>query len=62
MEDTGRPPCNAEYKTASCTVRMHGTPDREMLKEATAEFLKAVQRNEMQAGKEAHERLEVSCE
>ena len=35
----------AEYKTSSCTIRMHGTPDREKLKEATAEFLRAVQRN-----------------
>ena len=42
----------AEYKTSSCTIRIRGTPDREKLKEATAEFLRAVQRNKMQAGKE----------
>ncbi len=42
----------AEYKTSSCTVRIHGTPNREKLKEATAGFLKAVQRNKMQARKE----------
>ena len=43
---------DAEYKIGSCIVRMHGTPDREKLKEATAEFLKAVQRNKMKARKE----------
>ena len=52
MEDKGRPPCDAEYKIGNCIVRMHGTPDREKLKEATAEFLKAVQRKQMQARKE----------
>lgn len=51
MEDTGRPP-GAEYKIGACTVRIHGAPDREKLKEATAEFLKAVQRKQMQARKE----------
>ena len=51
MEDTGRPP-GAEYKIGSCIVRIHGAPDRETLKDATAGFLKAVQRNKMQAGKE----------
>lgn len=43
---------DAEYKIGSCIVRMHGAPDREKLKEATAEFLKAVQRKQMQARKE----------
>lgn len=52
MEDKGRPPCDAEYKIGSCIVRMHGTPDREKLKEATAEFLKAVQRKERQTRKD----------
>ena len=43
---------DAEYKSTDRAIRMHGSPDRETLKGATAEFLKAVQRNKMQAGKE----------
>ena len=50
---------DAEYKIGSCIVRMHGTPDREKLKEATAELLKAVQRKQMQARKEALEQIGV---
>lgn len=34
-----------EYKFENCTVRVHGTPDMENLKRATAQYLKRVVRS-----------------
>lgn len=34
-----------EYKFKGCTVRMHGSPDPEKLKEVTTAYLKKVERS-----------------
>lgn len=44
-----------EYKIGKAIVRMHGTPDRKNLEEATARFLAKV---EQQRRKQAKERRE----
>lgn len=33
-----------EYKLKGCTVRIHGSPDMEKVKEATTAYLKKVER------------------
>ena len=33
-----------EYKLSNCTVRIHGSPDMEKVKEATTAYLKKVER------------------
>ena len=34
-----------EYKIGNATVRIHGTPNQEKIKEATVEFLKNIEFN-----------------
>lgn len=40
-----------EYKIGSATVRIHGTPDRDKIREATEKFMKGVMKCEKQKKK-----------
>lgn len=42
----------AEYRIGKAIVRMHGTPDREKLEEATLKFMRQVEMRKRQQKKE----------